>query len=103
MRGAGVLGIVFFSIYLAVNLTTYLEIQAALRPDGYLALTWDNWIREEHLPWLHEEQIQILEEKLRRTGKLAGTESLPRAVDGQPDPREWAKAIVGKKGEQIKK
>ena len=81
----GVLALVFFCVYLAANLHTYLEIQRALRPEGYLATTWDRWLIEEgYLPWIQEEQLQILETKLRRLGKLGLTESLPHPADSLP-------------------
>lgn len=71
--------LVFFLLYLSTNLHTYLEIQWGLRPDGYLARTWDGWLVDEgYLPWMREEQLLILEEKLQRTGKLGPGESISR-------------------------
>ena len=73
--------LMFFGVYLAVNIHTYLEIQWALRPEGYLATTWDRWVLEDaYLPWIQEEQLQILEAKLRKTGKLEWAEFLPRVL-----------------------
>jgi len=59
----------FFAVYLVINLSVFFEVQNALRPDGFIARTWDQWVREEYLPWMKEEQIGIYKNKLRRTGR----------------------------------
>ncbi len=94
-RGTGRLlpaaALIFFCLYLTTNLHTYLEIQQGLRPDGYLAKTWDGWLVEEgYLPWIKEEQLLLLEDQMRRTGRLGPGESLPRA-SGEPRSRPIVK------------
>ncbi len=84
--------VLFFAVYLGANLHTYLEIQWGLRPDGHIAKVWDRWLIEEDLlPWIPEEQMNIFESQLRRTGKLGWTESLPRR--GMTGPKDEPEAL----------
>ena len=69
--------LICFIAYLAVNLSVFYEIQRSLRPHGFLALTWDKWAYEDYIPWMKEEQLRILSEKLKRTGRSDWAEQLP--------------------------
>ena len=74
-----------FGCYLAVNLHTYLEIQWGLRPDGHIATTWDSWLVDEgYFPYIKEEQMLILKEKLRLTGSRGHRKSLPNRQESNP-------------------
>lgn len=69
--------LIFFAAYLAVNLSVFFEIQWALRPYGFLDLTWDRWSYESYPHLMKEEQLRIFSEKLRRTGRSDWAEQLP--------------------------
>jgi len=88
-KAAGLITLAFFAVYIAVNLSAFLEIQRALRPDGFLSLTWDLWVREEYQHWvehddlylLKEEQLLLFKEKLRRTGRGDWADTIPHPPD----------------------
>lgn len=80
----GSVGLIFFAAYLTVNLSVFYEIQSALRPEGFLALTWDRWAYEEYIPWMKNEQMLILEEKLRRSGRGNWADKLPLDQTDKP-------------------
>jgi len=68
-RAARILTVLFFCALLGVNLSSFFEIQEALRPDGFLACTWDRWVCDDYLPWVGREQLFLLEGKLRGGGR----------------------------------
>ena len=80
-----ILAILFFGLYLALNLLVFFEIQSALRPHGFLSLTWDRWEYEEYFEFQEKnqpgtitgEQLEFFKEKLRRSGRGKWTERLP--------------------------
>jgi len=80
-----IMAIISFGLYLALNLLVFFEIQWALKPHGFLSLTWDRWEYEEYFRWKEEkkiesisgEQMKIFKEKLRRTGRSEWADNLP--------------------------
>jgi len=80
-----IMAIISFGLYLALNLLVSFEIQWALRPYGFLSLTWDRWEYEEYFRWKEEkkiesisgDQMKIFKEKLRQTGRSEWAENLP--------------------------
>jgi len=79
------LAILLFCLNLALNLVVFFEIQWALRPNGFLSLTWDRWEYEEYLQvkekkqWgtITGEQLMIFKKKLRRSGREKWAKQLP--------------------------
>ena len=80
-----ILVILFFGLYLTLNLLVFFEIQSALRPNGFLSLTWDRWEYEEYLQVKEKkhsgtitgEQLEIFKKKLRRSGREKWAKQLP--------------------------
>lgn len=80
-----ILVILFFGLYLTLNLLVFFEIQSALRPNGFLSLTWDRWEYEEYLQVKEKkhsgtitgEQLEIFKKKLRRSGRKKWAKQLP--------------------------
>ncbi len=68
-----------FLIYLMVNIAGYYDLQWALRPHGFISCTWDRWVYEEYLPLMGKEQIELFQDKLRKTGRGDWAEQITRA------------------------
>lgn len=86
-----VLALFFFVFYLSLNLIVFFEIQWAQRPNGFIALTWDRWDYEEYFACLKDfnvriisgEQMELFQEKLRRTGREEWADKLSKSINNQ--------------------
>ncbi len=65
--GSVLLAILFFLTYLSANLSSFFEIQVALKPTGTISLLWDTWVYQGYLPWMKPEQMEIFRDKLLRS------------------------------------
>lgn len=81
LKRIAIIGLFFFVIFLGVNIQTFLEIQWVLQPGGELPLIWDKKAYEYYIPWMNQEQIIILEKKLRRTGRSEWADNLLERIE----------------------
>jgi hypothetical protein len=86
LKRLAIIGLLFFVIFLGVNIQTFLEIQWVLQPEGELSLIWDKKAYEYYIPWMKKEQIRILEEKLRRTGRSEWADELEQRIEINNEP-----------------
>lgn len=82
----GILSLLFFFVYLAVNLASLCEIREALRPDGEISRLWDSWVYEESLPLMQPEQLKLFRDKLIRSGRTEWAEEISRRLEGNSAP-----------------
>jgi len=86
LKRLAIIGLLFFVIFLGVNIQTFLEIQWVLQPKGELSLIWDKKAYEYYIPWMKKEQILILEEKLCRTGRSEWADELEQRIEINNEP-----------------
>lgn len=86
LKRIAIIGLLLFVIFLGVNIQTFLEIQWILQPKGELSLIWDKKAYEYYIPWMNQEQIIILEKKLRRTGRSEWADKLLQRIEISNDP-----------------